>query len=103
MTRRLMLSVEIALSLSRIGIFTEDTHDEEGRARFLTLGLTFERGLTREKNKDHWLWHFDQQAREGRECCSKRWIGTHYVAPEDMRQLEDLHAMGCEGAGADPY
>ena len=69
----------------------------------MTLGLDDERSLTRKKNKGHWLWTYDRDAREGIQCCSTRWIGTHYVPPYVMRNLEDLHAVGCEGAGSDPY
>lgn len=97
------ISVEIALSLNRLGIATENTRDEEGRARFITLGLHPERTLTRDANKDHWLWVYDRDSKEGLECCSKHWVGTHYVPPEEMRQLEDLHSVGCEAAGKDPF
>ncbi len=91
------------MSLNRLGIVTEDTRDEEGRARFISLGLLPERTLSRKTDPQHWFWIYEKDAREGIECCSKNWIGTHYVAPEMMRQLEDMHSVGCEGAGRDPY
>jgi glycoprotein-N-acetylgalactosamine 3-beta-galactosyltransferase len=95
--------VELGLSLQRVGILTEDTRDADGRARFISLGLSAERVLSRTKDSQHWFWKYEAAAKEGKQCCSKRWIGTHYVPPEEMRQLEDLHAIGCEGAGRDPY
>ena len=82
---------------------TEDTRDEEGRARFISLGLGHERTLSRIRDAKNWFWMYERTAKEGKACCSKRWVGTHYVGPEMMRQLEDMYAVGCEGAGKDPF
>eukprot|EP00050_Salpingoeca_kvevrii_P015901 m.50997 g.50997 ORF g.50997 m.50997 type:complete len:707 (+) comp6579_c0_seq1:276-2396(+) len=95
--------VEIALSLLDAGVPTEDTRDEELRERFFPLGVDRERDLRKEKFPDHWYWRYSlYPAREGLECCSKRWIVSHYTSLERMYILRELHELGCEAAGRDP-
>eukprot|EP00047_Mylnosiga_fluctuans_P008630 m.259500 g.259500 ORF g.259500 m.259500 type:complete len:721 (+) comp22550_c0_seq1:55-2217(+) len=95
--------LEISLTMARIGINPVDTLDAEGRNLFHTLGVGVERSLTRKKDPSMWLWTYSPSAIEGMSCCSKRWISSHYTSPPEMYMLDDLHALGCEAAGEDPY
>ena len=95
--------LEISLSLAKIGIKTQQTLDAEGRQQFHTLGVDYERTLQRADNPGHWYWSYSPNATEGRACCSRRWIASHYTSPYEMYMLNDLHALKCEAAGSDPY
>jgi hypothetical protein len=46
--------VEIAISLARVGVDTEDSRDEAGGERFLVLSLDEERRVTREEVPSYW-------------------------------------------------
>ncbi len=94
--------LEISLTLKQIGVPAVYTHDADGRQLFMTLGVDYERTMVRAADPKHWYWAFVPGATEGRECCSKRWIASHYTSPAEMYLLHDLHAMGCEAAGMDP-
>jgi glycoprotein-N-acetylgalactosamine 3-beta-galactosyltransferase len=95
--------VEIAAALERVGINTTDTRDSEGRQRFLGIGVDNERMSTRKQRPDFWLWRYSPEAKEGRECCSKKFVSSHYALPDQMRYLDDAHDSGCEAKGKDAY
>eukprot|EP00056_Hartaetosiga_gracilis_P000870 m.41024 g.41024 ORF g.41024 m.41024 type:complete len:431 (+) comp10394_c0_seq1:168-1460(+) len=94
--------MELGISLSRVGVELKEALDDEGRNLFMTLGLEAERMMRRADDPTFWYWDYCPTAKEGRQCCSSRWIGTHYVRPDDMRFLEDMHLIGCEATGYDP-
>lgn len=95
---------EIALSLERLGIHTEDTRDEQGRERFFVLTLTYERNTYRAKEPDFWYFEFSYYPpREGENSSSPWWIGSHYMSPTEMLLTEAVHSLKCEGAGEHPW
>eukprot|EP00055_Hartaetosiga_balthica_P008699 m.33241 g.33241 ORF g.33241 m.33241 type:complete len:662 (+) comp6438_c0_seq2:203-2188(+) len=94
--------MELGVSLARVGVELKEALDDEGRNLFMTLGVEAERMVRKADDPDFWYWTYCPTAKEGKACCSNRWIGTHYVRPEDMKSLEDLHQTGCEAAGFDP-
>jgi glycoprotein-N-acetylgalactosamine 3-beta-galactosyltransferase len=89
--------------MERIGVPTVDTRDADGRHRFLGIGVDNERMSFRSKEPDFWFWKYSREAREGRECCSLRYVATHYALPDAMKYLDDAHNHGCEARGRDPY
>lgn len=91
--------LELGLSMAKVGVHPHEVLDEQGRNLFISLGLEAERSLRREDDPDNWYWMYCPTAKEGRQCCSDRWIGTHYATPDEMRALEDKHLAGCEAAG----
>jgi glycoprotein-N-acetylgalactosamine 3-beta-galactosyltransferase len=95
--------LEISLVLKKIGVPSVGNTDKNGRQLFLTLGVDFERLLTKRSEPGHWLWRFGPGSREGRQCCSTRWISSHYTSPYEMYALDDMHAQQCEGVGDEPY
>ncbi len=95
--------MEIALSLGRIGINTTDTRDSEGRQQFLGVGLENERMTFKSLNPTFWLWRYSPEAKEGRDCCSTKFVSSHYALPDSMRYLDDAHDFGCEGKGTEAY
>ncbi len=95
--------MEIADSLGRLGIPTTDTRDADGRHRFLGIGIDSERMSTRKDMPDFWLWRYSPDAREGKQCCSTRFVASHYAWPDQMRYLDDAHEAGCEGRGHESY
>eukprot|EP00048_Salpingoeca_helianthica_P023388 m.1272 g.1272 ORF g.1272 m.1272 type:complete len:398 (+) comp860_c0_seq1:2-1195(+) len=95
--------LEIALTMARLGINTTDTRDKQGRNRFLGVGLDNERMTNKKTNPDFWLWKYSADAREGRECCSTRFVSSHYALPDHMRYLDDAHDAKCEGHGTEAY
>ncbi|EGD74071.1 hypothetical protein PTSG_05763 [Salpingoeca rosetta] len=93
--------MELGISMKRIGVPAVESLDAEGRNLFIALGLDAERSARKSDDPNNWYWKYCPTAKEGKECCSTRWLGTHYVTPDEMRSLEDLHLMGCEAAGND--
>ena len=100
---RPLYTVEIAASMARIGINTTDTRDEEGRHRFLGIGLENERMSFRKLRPDFWFWKYSEDAREGLDCCSSRFVASHYATPEMMRYYDDAHDSGCEASGHEAF
>jgi hypothetical protein len=45
---------------------------------------------------------YSKDAQEGLDCCSPRYVSSHYAWPDTMRYLDDAHEQGCEGRGLDP-
>jgi glycoprotein-N-acetylgalactosamine 3-beta-galactosyltransferase len=74
-------------TLNKLGAFPKDTRDVEGRHVFIGLGLEMEYGSTRAKSPDLWFWKYSPDARDGKECCSKRWITSHYFKPAQVRRM----------------
>ncbi|EDQ86222.1 uncharacterized protein MONBRDRAFT_28452 [Monosiga brevicollis MX1] len=97
--------LELAHSLHKVGVEREDTRDARERQRFFVLGLFDERTARRSESPDYWYWKYDfyTPKEEPDECCSTRWIASHYVTPEHSLQLQELHQAGCEAAGQQPW
>ena len=95
--------VEIAAAMARIGIDTIDTRDREGRHQFLGIGVDNERMSFRSKDPTFWFWKYSLDAKEGKECCSKKFVSSHYAWPDNMMYMDDAHLQGCEAAGRDPF
>lgn len=95
--------VEISNTLRLAGVPTEDTRDKQGRERFFPLGLDGERTLERKgQDKDHWFFEFRKYPQaEGVDCCSRKWIISHYTPIRMLYNYETLHSLGCEAAGYD--
>jgi hypothetical protein len=95
---------EISKTLSRIDIPTEDTRDSEGRQRFLTLNIENERSLLASADPTFWFLSYSlDPVQEDGNCCSKRWVASHYIEAHEQLIYDDLHAIGCEAAGSDPW
>ncbi len=66
-------------TLYAMGIHALDSRDEQLRHRFIVIGLDAEHTLTRKSYPTMWLWTYSNETREGMDCCSDKWIATHYV------------------------
>lgn len=95
--------MELGLVMRAIGFPAKEWMDDEGRNLFIALGLDVERGMRKDVDPNNWFWLYSPSAKERMGCCSTRWIGTHYLKPQDMKTMEDLHFLGCEGAGVDGW
>ncbi|EDQ86224.1 uncharacterized protein MONBRDRAFT_11105 [Monosiga brevicollis MX1] len=91
--------MELGRVLEQLGIPVKQWSDAAGRRLFLGLGLDDERLMSRERDPHAWLWSYDQSAKHGRECCSPKWVGTHYLDWQAMYYMHDLILLGCEGHG----
>ncbi len=93
----------MARELARDGVPLADTRDAAGRERFLptTLG-TLRFAHLRAREPKYWLWAFNVfPLEDGPACCARRWVSTHYVQPDEMRELHALVTVGCEGTDED--
>eukprot|EP00043_Microstomoeca_roanoka_P028965 m.20307 g.20307 ORF g.20307 m.20307 type:complete len:542 (-) comp8852_c0_seq1:511-2136(-) len=95
--------LEICATLKRMGLSTITSRDEQGRHVFLALGLEEERGVTRARDGNHWIFVYDPEFKEGVNCCSKHWMVTHYIDSRSMYFMNDLVSLGCEAGGSDPW
>ncbi|EGD82855.1 hypothetical protein PTSG_03488 [Salpingoeca rosetta] len=96
--------MEIAVSMRRLGIPTEDTRDEQGRERFFVLTLTDERNTYRANDPGFWYFEFSYYSpKEGEDSSSPWWIASHYTAPPTMMLMEAMHELKCEAAGQHPW
>jgi len=91
--------VEIADAFRRMTprVVAEEITDESGRAHFLPLGLGVEHILFQNSTNENtrgW-WQYCPNAREGRTCCSQRWIATHYIYPDEMRYIFSAAQQQC--------
>jgi glycoprotein-N-acetylgalactosamine 3-beta-galactosyltransferase len=82
-------------TLHAIGIHTVDTRDQSGAHRFLTLGIGTEVVAERSQKDVTWYWSFSRDAREGPDCCSRRWITSHYEPVEAFYAISEMKASGC--------
>ena len=94
------IDVELGITLERVGVPAHSNLDAEGRQLFVALGLEYERNAKRDETD--WFWRYSQDAREGFECCSRYWLGAHYLSAMRMYGMEDFHHQQCEGAGQVP-
>lgn len=39
----------------------------------------------------------------GLECCSKKWVSTHYITPEDQRRIDDMETAQCSNTHAEEW
>lgn len=86
------------VAMSHVNISIDVTLDSEGRHLFLPLGPQWEYAAAPQDHisrPDFWFWRIGVAPRPGRECCSKKWIGTHYIDPPALYQLDDLEASNC--------
>eukprot|EP00048_Salpingoeca_helianthica_P020571 m.7232 g.7232 ORF g.7232 m.7232 type:complete len:539 (+) comp4977_c0_seq2:197-1813(+) len=91
-------------TLNKLGALPQDTRDSEGRHVFIALGLEMEYGSSRASSPDMWLWKYSPDARDGKNCCSKRWITAHYFKPNQMYSLYKMQQLGCTtSADAFPF
>jgi hypothetical protein len=91
--------LELGVSMLKLGVVARPWLDEQGRHMFLGTGLEEERQMKRSVDDGHWLFVYDKHFKEGTECCSTRWLATHYVDWEAMFYYHDLTELGCEAAG----
>ncbi len=52
--------------------------------QFLTLGTFNEHSMRPPPNRSDssfWFWRYSKDAKEGNDCCSLRWISSHYTRP----------------------
>lgn len=82
-------------TLRKVGVLTADTRDSDGRHQFLSLGLDPEHTYSRANHPTLWLWKFSKDVREGMDCCSARWITTHYISDMQMYAIDRLRASRC--------
>lgn len=81
-------------AMSRVGIHTESCVDESGAHLFFPLGPQFEY-VAREVKKSFWFYRISVASRAGPTCCSKKWIGTHYMSPSELYLLDDYEEIAC--------
>ena len=84
-----------AKTLQRLGITPESTAESNGRQRFLALGVHSEPYLAKDRDVDSWLWRYSSEVLEGKACCSRQWVSTHYMKPQDMEHIENLKYARC--------
>jgi hypothetical protein len=72
--------VRITQVLAKVGVSTVDTRTDTGKHQFLALGISGERSLeTPAAPSLLRLRNFSRDAVTGPQCCSPRWIGSHYA------------------------
>lgn len=71
--------LELGQAMVRLGVPILDLRDAEGRELYLGLGLDEERDVRRASDPGHWVFEYARDFREGYECCSNRWVATHYT------------------------
>jgi hypothetical protein len=86
--------------MQRVGVHTVDTRDGAGANRFMVLSVAAERQMKRAKNDVPWYWTHTVGAREGADCCSPRWITSHYQSAESFYALHEMRRIGCQGSMA---
>eukprot|EP00055_Hartaetosiga_balthica_P005315 m.15405 g.15405 ORF g.15405 m.15405 type:complete len:611 (+) comp4469_c0_seq2:136-1968(+) len=91
--------LELGVSMARVGVPLQPQLDAQGRNLFLGIGINSERAA--KKSEGGWYWEYSVETNEGNECCSNKWLGTHYITPMEMYVMEELHNNKCEGAGMD--
>eukprot|EP00048_Salpingoeca_helianthica_P000673 m.43245 g.43245 ORF g.43245 m.43245 type:complete len:553 (-) comp10751_c0_seq2:314-1972(-) len=82
-------------TLHQIKIEALDTRDAQDRHRFITVGLEMEHTLFRAKQPEMWLWSYSNDTKEGHDCCSPRWLATHYVKEAEMYALYNMQQIQC--------
>eukprot|EP00053_Salpingoeca_punica_P014568 m.132659 g.132659 ORF g.132659 m.132659 type:complete len:538 (-) comp16491_c0_seq1:636-2249(-) len=96
--------LEFGASLARIQVSAEDSRDSVGSERFMALNVQSERALKKADDPNFWYFKISYHPRiEGEDCCSRKWVASHYVEPREMLLFEDLHGEGCEAAGKHPW
>eukprot|EP00056_Hartaetosiga_gracilis_P009552 m.137376 g.137376 ORF g.137376 m.137376 type:complete len:471 (+) comp13148_c0_seq32:17-1429(+) len=96
--------MELARILRKLDIHIEDTRDSEGRERFLPFRLDqLRKHFTRVAYPTLWFWAYSYfYPKEGMQCCSKRWITSHYAYSSTMYEYHQKWLDGTEGKGKDP-
>lgn len=82
-------------TLFKVQVPVLDTRDTGGRHRFITIGLEAEHTLFRQKTPDMWLFRYSNDTRDGHDCCSLRWVATHYVKEPQMYALYNMQQLQC--------
>ena len=85
----------IAQTLKKIGIPVHDTRDEQGRHRFLAVGVDFEHTYWKNNTAMDWFAKAAPEAKEGPDCCVTEWVATHYIDYKEMSALYDMETTRC--------
>ena len=80
--------------LRKLGIEPETTLDSHGRQFFLPLGPHSEWNR-KVRDPRFWFYRWSPEAKVGSECCSERWVASHYVSRWDMYRLNELEEAQC--------
>ena len=86
--------VNTADVLKKLGIPTEPSVDANGRQLFLPLGPHFEWNRKRHEY-NFWFSRYSPEAQLGPDCCSERWVASHYVRYDDMYRMDNLERLQC--------
>eukprot|EP00035_Acanthoeca_spectabilis_P026717 m.463945 g.463945 ORF g.463945 m.463945 type:complete len:505 (-) comp23235_c0_seq1:81-1595(-) len=86
--------LQTADTLKTLGITPGRALDSKGRQLFLPLGPQYEWGRSK-KDKPTWFDKYTVDTKPGPECCSERWIASHYVRYHDMYRLDNHEALMC--------
>eukprot|EP00047_Mylnosiga_fluctuans_P019500 m.83154 g.83154 ORF g.83154 m.83154 type:complete len:693 (-) comp8152_c0_seq3:323-2401(-) len=91
--------LQTSRTLFKVGVPVVSSLDSQLRNRFIVLGLDMEHTLRREAYKNlripFWLFTYSDDTRELHDCCSERWVGTHYVQHTEMYAIYNQHHVQC--------
>jgi len=76
-------------SLKPLGIGVQESMDNHGRQLFMPMGLDHEY-FAPERDEKNWFYKYSKSAKAGPECCSEKWIASHYTKSPQMYALDVL-------------
>jgi hypothetical protein len=83
--------LRISQVLEYVGVKTADTRTAEGQHQFMALGINNERTLKEPEDRSTaklWFWKYSRDAVAGPECCTNKWIASHYTKDYGMSKLD---------------
>lgn len=81
-------------SLKPLGIGVQESMDNHGRQLFMPMGLDHEY-FAPERDEKNWFYKYSKSAKAGPECCSEKWIASHYTKSPQMYALDILEDVKC--------
>ena len=81
-------------ALIGIGVPIANAVDAERRQLFLPLGVDSEY-FAPKRDERNWFYKYSKEAKAGPECCSERWVATHYTPLDKMLVMDQIETERC--------